>query len=64
MPETKGIGIPAAAVTTTASGGTEVLTENGTVPVEIVASGQGIVIVTGVEDGTNIQVLNAQGEKN
>ncbi|GGJ53868.1 MULTISPECIES: peptidoglycan-binding domain-containing protein [Glutamicibacter] len=64
VPETKGIGIPAAAVTTTAGGGTEVVTENGTVPVEIVASGQGIVIVTGVERGTNVQVLNAQGEEN
>lgn len=63
VPETKGIGIPAAAVTTTASGGTEVTTENGVVPVEVVASGQGIVIVTGLEEGTNVQVLNAQGEK-
>ncbi|MGP4981317.1 peptidoglycan-binding protein [Glutamicibacter arilaitensis] len=62
VPETKGIGIPSSAVTTTASGETEVVTENGPVPVEVVASGQGIVIVEGLEEGTSVQVLAANSE--
>ncbi|WP_418908464.1 peptidoglycan-binding protein [Glutamicibacter endophyticus] len=63
VPETEGIGIPAAAVSTTPEGSAEVVTEDGTAPVEIVASGQGIVIVTGLKEGTNVQVLNARSEE-
>lgn len=63
VPETTGIGIPAAAVSTTATGQAQVTTEAGTTPVEVVASSQGIVIVTGLEAGTAVRVLEAAGEQ-
>ncbi|MGL3806152.1 peptidoglycan-binding domain-containing protein [Paeniglutamicibacter sp. R2-26] len=59
VPATTGTGIPAAAITTTATGQAQVTTESGTTDIKIVASGQGIAIVEGLEPGTTVQVLGA-----
>lgn len=57
VPATSGIGIPAAAITTDPSGQTQVTTESGPTHVKVLASGQGIVIVDGLEAGTKVRVL-------
>lgn len=62
VPATKGIGIPAAAITTTASGQAQVLTESGVVDVKVLTSGQGIAIVEGLAAGDKVQVLGAPVE--
>lgn len=62
VPATTGIGIPAAAITTTTSGQAQVTTESGTTDIKVLASGQGIAIVDGLEAGTKVQVLGAPAE--
>ena len=62
VPATTGPAVPAAAVRTTASGGTYVLTEGGeSRPVTVVASGDGMAIVDGVTAGARIVVLDPNG---
>lgn len=62
VPATSGVGIPAAAVTTSPSGQVQVTTDSGTIEVKVLASGQGIVIVEGLDVGTKVQVLGASPE--
>lgn len=62
VPATTGIGIPAAAITTTASGQAQVTTDSGTSDIKVLASGQGLAIVDGLEAGTQVQVLGAPVE--
>lgn len=59
VPATNGIGIPAAAITTDPSGRAQVTTESGSVNVTVLASGQGIVIVDGLDAGAKVRVLEA-----
>lgn len=59
VPATSGIGIPAAAITTDPSGQAQVTTESGSVNVTVLASGQGIVIVDGLDAGAKVRVLEA-----
>ena len=62
VPATTGIGIPVAAITTTASGQAQVLTEAGSVDVKVLTSGQGIAIVEGLAPGDKVQVLGTPVE--
>ncbi|MCM3661888.1 peptidoglycan-binding protein [Georgenia satyanarayanai] len=57
VPPVQGIGVPAAAVRTTADGAGYVLTEQGEQEVQVVGSGQGIAIVEGLSEGTRVKVL-------
>lgn len=62
VPDTTGVGIPAAAVTTTPDGKIEVLTETGPAEVTIKASVQGMVITEGLKAQTKVQVPQASNE--
>lgn len=58
VPEVVGAVVPAAAVETDASGAAFVRTETGElIPVEVIASGRGQVVVSGIEVGTRILAL-------
>lgn len=59
VPATTGIGVPAAAITTDPAGQASVTTETGPVQVTVVASGKGIAIVEGLEEGTRVKVTEA-----
>lgn len=54
VPPTTGAAVPIAAVRTDAVGATTVITRDGPVPVEVLGSGQGLAVVTGVEIGTEV----------
>lgn len=56
VPRVSGVGVPAAAVRSTPDGATFVITESGQSPVTVLGSGQGMVIVEGIEVGTKIQI--------
>lgn len=58
VPTVEGVAVPAAAVRTRADGGAYVTTEQGETEVTIRGSGQGLVIVEGVEAGSRVQVLD------
>lgn len=60
-PPVEGIGVPAAAVNTRADGSAYVITRPGEVDVQVLGSGQGVVIVEGLEEGTDVQVLAEAG---
>lgn len=57
VPRTEGVGVPAAAVRTRADGTAYVTTETGKQDVTVTGSGQGIAIVDGIQEGTQVQVL-------
>lgn len=58
VPEVSGPGVPAAAVHTDAAGAAHVTAEDGTpVPVRVLASGDGIAIVDGLQVGDRVIVL-------
>lgn len=56
VPTVEGVGVPAAAVSTQGDGTTSVVTDSGTTEVTVLGSGQGVVIVEGLEVGTRVQV--------
>ena len=57
IPRVSGTTVPAAAVTSRADGSTFVTTDSGEVEVSVQGSGQGVVVVTGIEPGTRVQSL-------
>ncbi|WP_199042534.1 peptidoglycan-binding protein [Glycomyces salinus] len=57
VPETNGVTVPAAAITTDATGETFVVSESGQfIPVEVLAGAEGTVVVDGVEAGERVRV--------
>lgn len=61
VPHVSGTTVPAAAVQSRADGATFVTTETGEVEVSVQGSGQGVVVVTGIEPGTRVQALASTG---
>ncbi|MDO5676326.1 MAG: peptidoglycan-binding domain-containing protein [Propionibacteriaceae bacterium] len=59
VPRIMGVAVPAAAILTDSAGATEVVTEAGPLPVTVLGSGQGLVIVEGLEAGTRVQISPA-----
>lgn len=55
----EGVGVPAAAVHTRADGTAYVVLPSGEKDVQVRGSGQGIVIIEGVDEGTKVRVLGA-----
>lgn len=60
VPHTEGVGVPAVAVRTATDGSTYVVTKYGDIPVAVRGSGQGIVIVDGIDVGTQVQVTSSE----
>lgn len=56
VPAAKGLGVPAAAVHTRPDGSTYVTTREGEMPVVVTAASQGIAVVTGVDEGTDVRL--------
>jgi peptidoglycan hydrolase-like protein with peptidoglycan-binding domain len=61
VPRVEGTTVPAAAVHTRADGSAYVVTDSGEMDVTVAGSGQGIVVVEGVQPGTRVQVTGDQG---
>ncbi|WP_120005229.1 peptidoglycan-binding domain-containing protein [Nesterenkonia muleiensis] len=60
-PPVEGPAIPAAAVRTAGDGDTYVETRDGEVQVEVLGSGQGVAIIEGVDEGTEVRVFSDSG---
>lgn len=61
VPQVTGPAVPAAAVLTDASGAAFVRTADGTaIPVEVVASGQGLVVIDGIDVGERVLVRGGE----
>ncbi|GGK66128.1 peptidoglycan-binding domain-containing protein [Ornithinimicrobium pekingense] len=58
VPRVEGTTVPAAAVRTRADGTAYVITPSGEVDVTMAGSGQGLVVVRGIDPGTRVQVLD------
>lgn len=56
VPEVSGVGVPARAVQTRIDNRTFVITDDGEVDVEVLGSGQGVVIIEGISSGTRVQL--------
>lgn len=61
VPPIEGVAVPAAAVTTRPDGTTFVETEQGPAEVTVRGSGQGIVIVDGIPEGTRVRLTGESG---
>ncbi|GFZ99269.1 peptidoglycan-binding domain-containing protein [Nesterenkonia alkaliphila] len=57
-PPVEGVAVPAAAVRTAADGSTYVQTRQGETTLEVLGSGQGLAIVEGLEEGTEVRVFS------
>ncbi|NYJ18169.1 peptidoglycan-binding protein [Nesterenkonia sandarakina] len=56
-PPVEGVSVPAAAVRTDTDGATYVSSPDGDILVEVIGSGQGLVILEGLEEGTPVKVF-------